>query len=112
MASVLKQSHRNVFLGTLEGYPGLEDVVADVEESGVKKVRLIPFLLVAGGHVFKDVAGENEGSWKSTIERQGFETKVHLQGLGNCTEIIGLFLEHTKESIEKMEKKGSSQDYS
>lgn len=105
MAGTLKRSHRNVFLGTLEGYPGIDDVVADIIDSGVKRVRLIPFLLVAGGHMLKDVAGEGEGSWRSAIEGQGFETKVHLHGLGDCEEIVGLLLEHTKASMDKMEER-------
>jgi sirohydrochlorin cobaltochelatase len=105
MASILKQSHKNVFLGTLEGYPGLEEVIANLEESGVKRARMVPFLLVAGGHVFKDVAGNDEGSWRSIIGGRGFQTRVLLQGLGESEEIVGLLLEHTKMAVEKMAKR-------
>lgn len=102
MAGILKQSHKNVFLGTLEGHPGLEEVIVNLEEARAKRAILIPFLLVAGGHVFKDVAGDDEGSWRSFIENRGFQARVHLQGLGESEEIVGLFLEHTKTAMEKM----------
>lgn len=102
MAGILKQSHKNVFLGTLEGHPGLEEVIVNLEEARAKRAILIPFLLVAGGHVFKDVAGDDEGSWRSIIESRRFQTRVHLQGLGESEEIVGLFLEHTKMAVEKV----------
>ena len=48
MANILAEDHENVFLGTVEGYPGYDEVLARLNESGVKKARLIPFMVVAG----------------------------------------------------------------
>lgn len=49
MARVLEKDHSNVFMGTMEGFPVLSEMVAELKGSGVRKVRLLPFLLVAGG---------------------------------------------------------------
>lgn len=103
MANILEQSHKNVFLGTLEGHPGLEDVILLLKRSGVKKAKLIPFLLAAGGHAVKDVAGDDEGSWKCVLESQGFDTTVYLIGLGESEEIIDIFIEHTMQAVDRME---------
>lgn len=109
MAQVLKRDHLNVFLGTLEGFPGLLEIVAEMKgkSSGTKKIRLLPFLLVAGGHAEKDIAGDDMASWKSTVIREGFEVETQLCGLGESSEIVSLFMEHTRKAMEKIENRGS-----
>ena len=103
MARVLEKDHRNVFLGTLEGFPRLSEMVAELKGSGVRKARMLPFLLVAGGHAENDIAGAGPKSWKSMLEREGFEVAVHLCGLGEMEGIISIFLEHTRSALVKME---------
>jgi sirohydrochlorin cobaltochelatase len=101
MANVLEREHTNVFLGTLEGYPGISDVLLQLKRSGAKEVRLMPFLLVAGGHVQSDMVGEGQNSWRNAIEREGFETEVYLMGLGESEQIIDIFVEHTRKALER-----------
>lgn len=102
MDSVLKQSHENVFLGTLEGYPGLDEVTMQLMESQVRRATLVPLLLVAGGHVFRDLAGDDENSWRRIIEGRGIQTGVRPQGLGECEEIVGILIEHTRDALDRM----------
>ncbi len=99
MARVLEKDHCNVFLGTLEGFPGLSEIVAELKGSGARKVILLPFLLVAGGHAEKDIAGAGPESWKSTLEREGFEVEVLLWALGEMEGIVSIFLEHTRRAM-------------
>ena len=105
LADVLRREQRgaNVFLGSIEGYPGLIEIAEDLKSCGTRKVRLLPFLLVAGGHANSDIAGEGPGSWKSVLEREGFSVSADLRGLGECPEIVSLFLEHTRSALSKME---------
>ncbi len=101
MALVLERDHRNVFLGTIDGFPGLEEVMAEVKlASGVGRVRLLPFLLVAGGHATKDLAGDDPTSWKSAFEEAGFEVEVLLRGMGENPGVVEVFIEHSKQAIE------------
>ena len=104
MARVLEKDHRNVFLGTMEGFPGLSEMVAELKSLGTRKVRLLPFLLVAGGHAENDIAGAAPESWKSTLVREGFEVEVHLRGLGEMEGIVSILLEHTRSALLKMEE--------
>lgn len=101
MAKVLERDHRNVFLGTIDGFPGLEETMAEVKGAGVAKVRLIPFLVVAGGHAKKDLAGEDPRSWKCSFERAGFEVDLNLQGMGENPRVAEVFAEHTKMAVER-----------
>ncbi len=101
LTSVLAKDCGNVFLGTLEGFPGITELMPRLQRSGVKKVWLLPLLLVAGGHALKDIAGSGPKSWKSLLEQEGIQVKVHLQGLGERQEILGIFQGHTREAMEK-----------
>ncbi len=102
MAGILKKEHRNVYLASIEGALGLEDILPDLRESGAERVLLMPFMLVAGGHAGKDLFGEDPQSWKSILEREGYAVLSHNQGLGDSLEIVSLFLERTKSALEKM----------
>lgn len=90
----LTGGHENWFMGTVEGYPELEDVLAAVKKTGLKKVVLTPFMIVAGDHANNDLAGEEEDSWKSVFEKEGYEVRCVLKGLGEYEAIRKLFLEH------------------
>jgi sirohydrochlorin cobaltochelatase len=96
MALILKRDHRNVFLGTIDGFPGLDEAMAGVRGAGVEKVRLIPFLLVAGGHAKKEMAGDDPKSWKSSFGRAGFEVDLNLRGMGENPRVVEVFEEHTR----------------
>jgi sirohydrochlorin cobaltochelatase len=101
MARVLERDHRNAFLGTMDGFPGLEEAMADVRAAGVANVRLMPFMVVAGEHATKDLAGDDPKSWKSVFERAGFEVELNLQGMGKNPRIVEVFVEHTKMAVER-----------
>lgn len=102
MAKVLERDQNNVFMGTLEGFPGIDEVILQTIRSGAKKVKLMPFLLVVGGHAMEDLAGDSPNSWKSAFERVGFQTELSLKGLGNIEDIVNIFVEHTRKAVEKL----------
>ncbi len=96
---VTDSGHSNYFIGTVEATPSLDDVVALVKESGAKKVVLLPFMIVAGDHANNDMAGDEDDSWKTTFESEGFETEAVLKGLGEYTGIQNLIVKHAGETI-------------
>lgn len=104
MDDVLQEDHSNVFLGTLKGFRGAEDLAARLRSCEARKVHLWPFLLVAGGHAVHEIAGDDPASWKSILEREGFDVQVHLQGLAENDEIVAIFLEHTRGAMTQPER--------
>lgn len=102
LAGILKNQHRNVYLASIEGALGLDDILPLLKESGAERVLLMPFMLVAGGHAEKDLFGADEESWKSILEREGYAVLSYNQGLGDSLEIVSLFMGRTKSALEKM----------
>lgn len=93
--------YENVFIGTVEGFPGLEDVMAGVTAYGAKKVVLYPFMVVAGDHANNDMAGDEEDSWKTAFAEAGFEVECVLEGLGQNAGIRDIYVAHVQAAIEE-----------
>lgn len=98
---ILREEHGNVFLGTIDGYHGIDSLLAELRGSGARVVRLLPFLLVAGGHAENDIFGNGPASIKSILETEGYEVVADRRGLGDRKEIVSLFLEHTRNALQK-----------
>ncbi|MDO4555411.1 MAG: sirohydrochlorin cobaltochelatase [Lachnospiraceae bacterium] len=94
------EGHDNVYIGTVEGFPEIEYVMKQLKRDNIKKVYLAPFMIVAGDHARNDLAGEEEDSWKSILEKAGYETETILKGMGEIDEIANIFVEHAKEAEE------------
>lgn len=92
--------HENVYVGTVEGYPVIDNVIEDLKNDNIKKVTLMPFMIVAGDHAKNDMAGEEEDSWKSILEKEGFEVEIYLHGLGENNSIQEIYAKHLKEELE------------
>lgn len=91
-----KAGYANVFVGTVEAEPELDEVVLKVRSGGYKKVVLMPFMIVAGDHASNDMAGDGEDSWKNVFIKEGFEVECIMKGLGEYPEIQNMFAEHAK----------------
>ncbi len=92
----------NLFMGTVEGSPTVDDMVDAVKRTGAKKVILAPFMIVAGDHANNDLAGDEEDSWKSIFEKEGYEVQPVLKGLGEYEDIRRMFLEHLAQSLDAL----------
>lgn len=93
--------YKNVFVGTVEGFPEIEHFMPMVKELSPRKVKLLPFMIVAGDHAINDMASDDEDSWNSVFKREGFETEIILKGLGEFKGIRNIFKEHLLEAVEK-----------
>lgn len=92
----------NVFIATVEAYPSVDHVVKEAAKRNRKKVRLAPFMLVAGDHANNDLAGEDEDSWKSILEKEGYEVSCDLKGLGEYPGIRAVYMEHLQEAMKQL----------
>ncbi len=96
MAYILKKSNPMVFLGTVEGYPTLEDVKAGLLAAQVKQAYLLPFMTVAGDHAHNDMAGPEPDSWKSVLEKAGIRCIPVMKSITQNPAIVKIFIAHTK----------------
>ena len=50
------------------------------------------------------MAGEDEDSWKSILEKEGFKVKVHLKGLGENPYIQDQFKNHAIDCMKELQE--------
>ena len=94
------EGYENAFVGTVEGFPRVEQVLAKVQAYGAKKVILAPLMVVAGDHANNDMAGDEEDSWKTVFTEAGFEVECVLEGLGQNEAIQAIYVEHVQQALE------------
>lgn len=88
--------YENTYVGTVEGFPGLDYVIRRLKLREIKKVYLMPLMVVAGDHARNDLAGEDEDSWDSILKAEGFTTEIMLKGMGEIDAVAELFVEHLR----------------
>lgn len=88
-----EKGYKNVFIGTVEGNRTLEDIIPILRGQSIKRVRLMPFMLVAGDHAINDMASD-EDSWKTKLLSEGLDVEVVLNGLGEKRAIQDIYMDH------------------
>lgn len=83
---------KHIHVGTVEGYPTYETVLAQLKATKAKQVILVPMMFVAGDHAKNDIAGD----WKEALEKEGLKVEVRMQGMGEIPEIQDIFIEHIR----------------
>lgn len=81
-------------VGTIEEKNSIEELLKQAHTSGKQKVLLVPFLLTAGRHVEKDMMGSHSESWKSQLEKAGYEVTGVIKGVGEYEEILDIYVSH------------------
>lgn len=90
-AKLREKLPENVYIACVEGEHSLEKLLPELMNLPEKKLTLMPLMLVAGDHARNDMAGE-EDSWKSMLEKNGFELRIRMQGLGALEEVQKKFV--------------------
>lgn len=94
--------YANYFVGTVEAEPTLEDVLALVQAGSYERVVLQPMMIVAGDHANNDMAGDEEGSWKTTFEAAGYQVECVVRGMGELEAIRELLVDHAQTAAEAL----------
>lgn len=94
-----EMGHDNFFVGTVEAWPDIDTIISEVKKTKLKKLYLIPFMMVAGDHANNDMAGDDD-SWASRLESEGYQVECILEGLGENEAIRKLLVEHLITAIE------------
>lgn len=61
-------------------------------------------MVVAGDHAIHDMSGEDEDSWRSQFEAEGYRVSCVMKGLGEYEKVRQIYLEHTEAARKSMEK--------
>lgn len=90
-----------VFVFTVEGYPKFEQVVEKLKERKIKKVTMMPLMLVAGDHANNDMAGDDKESFKSQLIAAGIQVEAYIHGLGENVGVQNIYVQHVKDAIDE-----------
>ena len=97
----LQQSgHTNMVL-RLMNVPGSMDGILELASAKrPDRIILVPFMIAAGHHAQKDMAGEQESSWASVLSAAGYSVHCVMNGLGEYEGIQNLFLDHIRDALQ------------
>lgn len=90
------------YMGTIEASPSLNDIKVRLLSGNIRRVVLMPFLLVTGDHGKNDLAGDEAESWKVQLEKAGYEVSVYLHGLGENPAIQNIYLRHVAAAVRQL----------
>ena len=93
-----------VYVGTVEGYPTLDGVQRLLERDGIRKVTLLPLMLVAGDHANNDMAGDDPDSWKSVLTEKGYSVTCVIRGLGELPAVQDLYVKNVGAAIDSLDR--------
>lgn len=115
-----RQGRNNVWVGTVEGRPSLDDVLEKMalagedapdqepEETadarmpgqarGIQRVLLAPLMIVAGDHAVNDMAGDGPESWAGRLAAAGYDPQPVLRGLGSSAGVRVMFACHARDA--------------
>nr|WP_319487730.1 sirohydrochlorin cobaltochelatase [uncultured Caproiciproducens sp.] len=88
----------DIYVATVEAYPALTDIIKRLKKNKYNKIILTPFMIVSGDHAKNDMAGVQGKSWRTILEKEGFEVSCVLEGLGENEEIRRIFVDHIKDA--------------
>ena len=88
----------DVFIGTVEGYPGFDQALSRIRARKVTAVELRSLMIVAGDHAKNDLAGPEEDSWRCRLEREGYAVRCVLRGMGELPGIQAMYVGHAREA--------------
>ncbi len=106
MGFIMQEIDPNIHIGTVSGYPGMDDVLPRLSVASGKKAYLAPLMTTAGEHLRNDIAGDGPGSWKSALARIGWDCRTSFQGMGEHPEIVDVWLDHLRDALARLEGGG------
>ncbi len=103
-AKLQELGYDNVFIETVEGWPSLETIIPKLKAKNIKKVTIMPMMMVAGDHANNDMAGDEEDSHKSILESEGIEVTAYIHGIGENEAIRNVFVNRANAAWDALEK--------
>ncbi len=100
LARRLRQDYpqARIFIGVVEGFPDLEQLLEELQAAGVGRILLKPLMIVAGDHAQNDMCGSEE-SWKIALVKAGHQVECVMSGLGEMDPFADLYVENLRDAL-------------
>lgn len=92
------EGRENWHVGTIESFPTLDNVLAQLKKDKRKNVVVVPLLFMAGIHNDEDI----KGVWGEALRKAGYKVRFIDEGLGEMPEIQQLILNNINNLIQKV----------
>ena len=94
--------HPNVFVGTVEGYPTIHEVIKRLDDQlNARRIYVAPLMVAAGAHVAKDMMGEEPDSWKNQLIAHNYQPILLPKGLGEYAGVREMFVAHARAALQR-----------
>lgn len=97
-----RRDDKLLFMGTLMGRPGLEEVRDALLRAGVRKAWLTPFMAVAGHHVREEICGPDPDSWQVRLDEAGIACESVCAGTLECTAMAAIWRANLEKALEEI----------
>ncbi len=98
----LQRKDPNIFVGTVEGAPEIDEIQEMLKEKKIKKAYLMPFMSVAGDHARNDMASDEDDSWKSILTKSGIMCETVLKGTAEFDNMVDVWVDHLAQAMEHL----------
>lgn len=96
------KGHTNVFVGTVEGYPTIQEVIQRLDKQlNARRVYVAPLMVAAGDQISRDMAGDGPESWKNQLIAHNYQPVILPKGLGEYPKVREIFVLHAREALER-----------
>lgn len=86
------KNHSNKFYFSTFEDDDMDMIIKELKDKNVKKIKIIPFLILAGNHVHKDIESERDNSYKTILNKNKIEVEVINKGLIAYDKILDIFI--------------------
>jgi sirohydrochlorin cobaltochelatase len=101
LTEAVRRLDPGIFIGTLSGEPGLENILQALHRSGLRRAWLLPLLSVVGKHAAEDIAGEKEDSWRGILLKNGITCRSVLRGAIEYENLAAVWLRHLQDAASR-----------
>ncbi len=83
------EGHANCHVGTISGYPSLDNIKATLRQTGTRRVVLAPLIMTAAGHATRDIFK----TWREELEHEGYSVRLVRSALDEYEETSELIID-------------------
>ncbi len=65
-------------------------------KNNIKKAHLLPFMSEAGDHAKKDMAIDEDDSWKSIFTKANIQCMPVLEGIAEFDDFVDIWIDHLR----------------